>query len=102
MRAHLITFSDNGEIESYSNWKREFAEVGIPSMALCATGVGGVLYPPGIMHEELFNKERIEKLCICADDLWLKVMQILAYCPVVVAAKPKKLIYLEDSQNEVE
>lgn len=100
MRAHLITFSDNGEIESYSNWKREFAEVGIPSMALCATGVGGVLYPPGIMHEELFNKERIEKLCICADDLWLKVMQILAYCPVVVAAKPKKLIYLEDSQNE--
>jgi len=100
MRAHLIKFDENGKISPYCKWKREYKYFGIPSMALCATGVGGILYPPRVMHEELFNKNQIYKLCIYADDLWLKVMQILTNTPVVIAGESAKLLYIENSQSE--
>lgn len=100
MRAHFITFGPNGNILPYEKWKREYRRVGEPSMALCATGVGGILYPPNIMNNELFNKDAIKKLCIYADDLWLKVMQVIACTPVVIAAPPQKLVYIDGSQEE--
>lgn len=98
MRAHLITFED-GEIAPYKNWKREIDTVGVPSYALCATGVGGVLYPPHSLSKETFNLEAIKQTCLNADDLWLKVMEIISGVPVVVARKPCKLTYIDGSQE---
>lgn len=97
-RAHLITFED-GEIAPYKNWKREIDTVGVPSYALCATGVGGVLYPPHSLSKETFNLEAIKQTCLNADDLWLKVMEIISGVPVVVARKPCKLTYIDGSQE---
>ena len=99
MRAHLITFDNGGDISPYCRWKREFSDIEYPSLALCATGVGGVLYPPRIMRKETFDIENIRKLSLYTDDLWLKIMQVLNYVPVVVASKPQKLNYVKDSQN---
>ena len=99
MRAHQIMFEEDGHISPYSKWKREYDIVGCPSMGLIATGVGGVLYPPRIMSEELFNKEKIFESCINADDLWLKIMQVMMNTPVVVACKPKKLVNIKNSQK---
>ena len=75
-RAHRILFSNHKTIRSYNNWHWADEHRNKPSLALMATGVGGVLYPPYCMSEELLNQELFLKLSPNADDLWLKVMQI--------------------------
>lgn len=75
-RAHRILFDKNKKIKSYNNWHWADEHRNKPSLALMATGVGGVLYPPCCMNEEIFNQELFLKLSPKADDLWLKVMQI--------------------------
>lgn len=99
IRAHLITFSAEASVNPYKEWIQEYGEIKTPSMRIIATGVGGILYPPGSMHSELFNKDMILKTCINGDDLWLKTMQVMNRTPVVVAANNGKLSYIEDSQK---
>lgn len=93
MRAHGIRFGADKSIAPYSQWERDSTRVYIPSMSLMATGVGGVLYPPHCMSDELFNKEQFMSLCPSADDLWLKVMQVMSLTPTVIAGSMP-----EDSQ----
>ena len=80
--AHEIKENENS-IAPYSTWTEE-VPVNIPSTMFTAIGVGGVLYPSGIMNPLLFNKQDIIELCPFADDLWLKTMQLLAQTPVKV------------------
>lgn len=54
-RAHRILFSNHKTIRSYNNWHWADEHRNKPSLALMATGVGGVLYPPYCMSEELLN-----------------------------------------------
>ena len=93
MRAHGIRFGADKSIAPYSQWERDSTRVYIPSMSLMATGVGGVLYPPHCMANELFNREQLMSLCPSADDLWLKVMQVMSLTPTVIAGSMP-----EDSQ----
>lgn len=99
LRAHRIKLTEEKQIAPYRFWKREIKDVGIPSLALCATGVGGVLYPPHILPPETFNKSRIQEVCLNADDLWLKTMELINYVPVVLAGAPAKLEYVPHSQE---
>ncbi len=99
MRAHLITFDTEGNIAPYNEFVKENGTVGVPSYCLLATGVGGILYPPHCMHSELFNQEAIKALCLYADDLWLKTMQMLNGTPVVIASDSFPLQYVEDTQE---
>ncbi len=102
IRAHKITFTDKNEIEKYNNWKMEYKEKDslIPNHYLCATGVGGVLYPPHCFGKETFNIENIKKLSLNQDDLWLKVMQIIGKTKVVKATKKNYHLYvIKDTQN---
>lgn len=100
MRTHLIAFEENGEIAPYQRWTKEYPHLlGIPSMQLCATGVGGILYPPHCMYKDLFRMDLVKELCINADDLWLKAMQVLAGTPVVLAAPHTKLQYVPNTQE---
>ena len=99
MRARRIAFDQAGNIAPYIEWDQENKTVGLPSYCLLATGVGGILYPPHCMHRELFNIEAIKTLCLYADDLWLKVMQILNGTPVVIADTPFTLQYIDGTQE---
>lgn len=83
MRVHRMKKNGDGLLYPYSQWEFEYAGATVPKSALFATGVGGVLYPPGCMSEELFNEGNIQKLCLKADDVWLKFMQVLAGTKVV-------------------
>ncbi|OVE67764.1 hypothetical protein CCS79_12470 [Clostridium diolis] len=83
MRVHKIVTDEFGRLKSYNNWENEYDMIVTPSMQLLATGVGGVLYPPHCMNKEVFNLDNIKKLCLEADDIWLKYMQILNNTPVV-------------------
>ncbi len=48
-----------------------------PDYYVIPTGIGGVLYPPHVLADEVFNKDSIRNLCLNADDLWLKAMALL-------------------------
>jgi len=84
-RVHKITTDENNKVKSYNRWKYEYKKEKKPGYNLLATGVGGVLYPPGILPEETFNLEKIKELCLNADDIWLKFMQVKNKTSVVWA-----------------
>ena len=62
-----------------------------PNDDYCATGVGGVLYPPHALPPETFDTEKIQELCLCADDIWLKYMELLG---------DVKVFWVPNSYNE--
>ncbi|MEZ3559200.1 MAG: glycosyltransferase family 2 protein [Duncaniella sp.] len=53
-----------------------------PLMQPMAMGVGGVLYPPHCMHPDVSDRQLMSRLAPKADDLWFKVMELLAGTPV--------------------
>lgn len=87
-RAHRMVFK-NKELLPYSKWEYEVKKIYTPSKLIFPTGVGGVLYPPQCLDSRVFNIELINKLCLNADDVWLKVMAILNNTPAVVIPSTK-------------
>lgn len=82
-RVHKMKFDKYNNILPYKEWKYEYRKERTPSFLLCATGGGGTLYPAGILLKETFEIDKIKKLCMNADDIWLKFMEILADVPTV-------------------
>ena len=83
-RVHRMTFTTDGDILPYAQWERNSTRfINRPMYSLCALGVGGVLYPPCTLPPEAYNADAIKSTCLCADDIWLKFMEILAGVPVV-------------------
>lgn len=81
---HLITVRNDGKISSYEKWWRTCMHyIGIPRMDLFAVGGAGILYPPRLFIDEVLNTDSIKEYCIYADDIWLKVMELLSAIPVV-------------------
>lgn len=75
-RVTYMMFDDKNMIKSYNDWISEYDQLHYPSKRLLAVGVGGILYPPHIFTNELFDKEKIMRLALTADDIWLKIMQL--------------------------
>lgn len=101
MRAHLIVISEQNTLLPYNSWIKETdACLHTPSMQLLATGGAGALYPPIQYRKEFFDARLIEEVCLWADDLWLKAMQLMSDVPVVVASASENLRYLPGSQTE--
>ncbi len=103
-RTHLIAFSDTGGLLPYSEWKLEAPIdmpelLGNPSMRLFATSGAGTLFPPHSMPDETFNPQKIEELCLAADDVWLKCMQVVAGVKVVATTANQLLTYIPDTQE---
>lgn len=77
---HCLTGSEiavkNEQIEPYCKWK-PFKQNVIGKQFL-ATGVGGVLYPPHIFTDEIFNENVFMSICPTADDIWFKAMELLS------------------------
>lgn len=82
-RTHRITFDDNGAINSYIDWNYEYQKAGEPAYDLFATGGGGTLYPPYCLSKSAFDIATIKKHCLSADDIWLKVMELMVNRKVV-------------------
>lgn len=75
-RVTYILFDSNNNITSYNDWISEYDKLLYPSKRLIAVGVGGILYPPHIFSDEVFNKTNIKNLALTADDIWLKFMEL--------------------------
>lgn len=99
-RTHLITLDQDGGPGPYSQWIHCTSgfEAG-PSMQLFAVGLGGILYEPGWFPPELFSEDSIRSLCLEADDLWLKAMELAAGVPVVRMSGPELIRLVPGSQD---
>lgn len=82
--AREIKITEN-EIALYNNWNYTFNSTN-PSFKYLPIGVGGVLYPPKSLNEEVLNIDKIKKLAITTDDLWLKIMSVRNKTKVVCLA----------------
>ena len=93
-RCHCITFTSDEKMKKYNEWKHECKSSGNPSMLYFATGVGGVLYPPGIFRDKL-NTDRMKDF-ITTDDIYLKDLEMQQEIPVIPAysGKPQPLRYI--------
>lgn len=85
-------FLEKGDVFTADKWQYS-TEGTVPSYALIPTGVGGVLYPPHSLSEEVFNKDAFKEQCINADDLWLKAMALLKGTKAVRVDRPAKLYF---------
>lgn len=75
-RAHHITFTPQGKIAPYRDWIFMYADT-TPSCLNLATGLGGILYPPGCLHREVLNEQAALELAPAADDLFFWAMAVL-------------------------
>lgn len=81
-RVHHIK-KKNGKLCKYNDWDYQYRKRCEPSHMLFATNGGGTLFPPHLLPELTFNSECIKSLCINADDVWLKFMELINGIKVV-------------------
>ena len=101
-RVHCMKFDNNHQILPYKQWDKVVKNiVDVESFELVATGCGGVLYPPKSLAEGYNNIDVIKETCIFADDLWLKIMELVKRTPVVlVSNKNNKLTHVWNTECE--
>ena len=100
-RTHMITVRESGELSPYKEWDLEQkTHLGAARHDLIATGVGGVLYPPRVFDDEVFDADAICELSLLADDLWLMVHEMRLGIPVVNTLGTFPLSYRPGSQEK--
>ena len=77
-RAHLMQYGATGTVLPYRQWGFDANGYVNASFDVFPTGVGGVLYAPGHLHQEVLNENAFLSLCPKADDVWLKAMSLMA------------------------
>lgn len=75
-KTHHIEYSVDGKYKKYNEWKN--CIINNPSHLLVPIGCNGVLYPPLLLNEMLFDKEYIINKVLYTDDLWLKVCAVIS------------------------
>ncbi len=70
-RAHRIPRTE-GALPPYLSWQWDVQDEASrrPSVDLVATGVGGILYPPRVLHADTTDSATFMSLCPRGDDLW--------------------------------
>jgi glycosyltransferase involved in cell wall biosynthesis len=86
-RVHLMKYRPDGSALPYKQWVNQCTYVMEPSFDLCATGVGGVLYPPGLFTWSEYDKALMRRFK--ADDLFLKKRENDLGVRVVYTGTPK-------------
>ena len=85
-RAHKIKIKDDILI-SYNKWDMEIDD-NTASFSNFLTGVGGVLYPPHSLHQDVNNKDLFQRLSPTADDIWFWAMALLNNKKIKVIKNP--------------
>lgn len=76
-RAHRIALDDAGALAAYEFWRHAVYNASGKSFFNFSTGGGGVLYPPGALHPDVFDASLFLKLAPHADDIWFWAMAVL-------------------------
>lgn len=70
-RVHTMKFDGKGNLLPYSQW--DWCTASTVNRHFL-TGVGGVLYPPHALGEEVFDEDVFRSICPTADDVWFTAM----------------------------
>jgi len=100
-RAHKILFDKKGNIKPYNSWTFaiDWEQVN-PSFLNFLTGVGGVLYPPHSLHQDVFNEELIRRLSPNNDDIWFWAMAVLQGTKInLVKENMKEVVYVNPGEQ---
>ena len=76
LRGVNIALDSNGAVAPYDKWKKRF-KGDVPQLSIMPSTGAGTLYPPHLLSEEVFNIEMLKRICLTADDLWMKTMSLL-------------------------
>jgi len=76
----MVMGFEQGKMLPYSRW--EEANGTETEVFYSPLGVAGVLYPPHVFTEEVFNKEVFQSLCRTADDIWFSIQEYLNRIPI--------------------
>lgn len=74
-RVHKMVLNDDGKLIPYRKWEWNCSELGTNKLYFL-TGVGGVLYPPKSLDQEVFNENVFLDICKYADDVWFTAMAL--------------------------
>ncbi len=97
-RAHLIRMQADGAPAPYRSWAYD-VDTHAPSHLLFPTGVGGVLYPPGSLHNDVADVAMFRRLCPQADDIWLYWMARRAGSAIQRVGPRRDMITWPQSQS---
>nr|WP_299360266.1 glycosyltransferase [uncultured Paracoccus sp.] len=75
-RAHRIALDNVGYPRPYGEWQRNITAPDQGELVF-PTGVGGVLYAPGVFHDDVCRSDLFQTLAPSADDVWLYWMHRL-------------------------
>ncbi|WP_233880443.1 glycosyltransferase [Paraburkholderia flagellata] len=75
-RAHRVSLDEEGNFSPYRDWAKDIKSAK-PSLDHLFTGCGGVLYPPGSLHESVLDRDAFTCICPSGDDLWFWGMAVL-------------------------
>ncbi|MGV8985075.1 MAG: glycosyltransferase family 2 protein [Cypionkella sp.] len=98
-RAHRVSLSPAGGLAPYDHWKKNISGA-VEGPEIFATGVGGVLYPPGVLADEALSPELFMNLCPDADDVWLYWMTRRAGSLARHVGPPTRVIEWPESQGQ--
>jgi hypothetical protein len=102
-RAHRIQVTPEGGIVQYRGWSPACSEDGF-SYFHFATGVGGILYPPYVLHPDILNEELFFTLAPSADDIFFWAAAVLNDSKVKVVegniSNPTQMISMPDDEED--
>ena len=101
-RGREVSLSDDTRFTPYMEWSLA-SEQSHPYGTLL-TGVGGILYPPGVMdHGMLFDIESAQALAPTADDIWFWAVAVHSGVPVRCLGYQEHItIRLNDIDNSLQ
>ena len=83
-RACFYSF-EKGKLTPYSEWPiGNDSPFNVVGYNILPTGMGGVLYPPCSVSNNIFDIDTIKDNCINADDLWLNLMSRMNNTKVIL------------------
>jgi len=89
----------NGVIEPYCKWENVIGEYR-SNHEIIPIGVGGVLYPPGSLYNDVLKFELFKEMCFSADDIWLNVMARLKGTEIVKTAYNSNYLPVMNANNQ--
>lgn len=75
-RYHRMKFDSEGQLLPYMQWDWACKNMEASHLNFL-TGVGGVLYPPHSLSDEVTNEDVFLDICKHADDVWFNAMAIM-------------------------
>lgn len=106
-RGHRMTKKD-GRVACYDMWEGCVQSV-VPEKGICATGVGGILYPCGAYREKFLDEKGIRETALFGDDLWLNVVELMEGIAVyaigeipakVIEGTQEEALYMKNAENK--